>query len=113
MIVDILCAVLSGMPSGNNVTKMYGDPLNKKRELGQFFCAINIEAFRDLKKFKFEIKELADRARNEPATNPEIRRVMVPGDPEKVCLKKRLNSGIPIPPEIKLSIKKQTNIYKK
>tara|TARA_A100001015_G_C14932702_1_gene689123 strand:+ start:65 stop:1111 length:1047 start_codon:yes stop_codon:yes gene_type:complete len=113
MIVDILCAVLSGMPSGNNVSKMYGDPLNKKRELGQFYCAINIGAFRELNKFKFEIKELADRARNEPATNPEIRRVMVPGDPEKACLKKRLNNGIPIPPEINLSMIKQTNIYNK
>ena len=34
MMVDILCAVLSGMPNGNNVSKMFGDPMSKKRELG-------------------------------------------------------------------------------
>ena len=96
MMVDILCAVLSGMPNGNNVSKMFGDPMSKKRELGQFFCAIRIDAFREVEEFKAELQEMAERVRNEPAIDPEIRRVMVPGDPEKNYHKKRAAHGIPL-----------------
>ena len=96
MMVDILCAVLSGMPNGNNVSKMFGDPMSKKRELGQFFCAIRIDAFRDVEESKAELQEMAERVRNEPATDPEIRRVMVPGDPEKNYHKMRAAQGIPV-----------------
>ena len=96
MMVDILCAVLSGMPNGNDVSKMFGDPMSKKRELGQFFCAIRIDAFRDVHEFKSELQEMAERVRSEPAIDPEIRRVMVPGDPEKRFWGLRLAVGIPI-----------------
>lgn len=96
MMVDILCAVLSGMPNGNNVSKMFADPMSEKRELGQFFCALRIDAFRDANTFKEELKDMAERVRNEPATDPEIRRVMVPGDPEKENWAARLSNGIPV-----------------
>jgi len=35
--------------------------------------------------FKAKLQEMAERVRNEPAIDPEIRRVMVPGDPEKTA----------------------------
>ena len=100
MMVDILCAVLSGMPNGNNVSKMFGDPMSKKRELGHFFCAIRIDAFRDVEEFKAELQEMAERVRNEPATDPEIRRVMVPGDAEKKAYASLSELGIKVPPHI-------------
>lgn len=97
MMVDILCAVLSGMPNGNNVSKMFGDPMSKKRELGQFYCALRIDAFRDLEAFKAELQEMANRVRTEPALDPKKCKVMVPGDPEKKTLSERLEMGVPVP----------------
>ena len=40
---------------------------------------------------------MAERILNEPAIDPEIRRVMVPGDPEKLNWKDRNTNGIPVP----------------
>lgn len=97
MMVDILCALLSGMPNGNRVSKMFGDSMAKERELGHFFCAVRIDAFRDVQEFKADLKEMADRVRNEPAIDPSIRRVMVPGDPEKSVWDSRLEKGILVP----------------
>ena len=96
MLVDILCAVLSGMPNGNNVSQMFSEKLNEKRCLGQFYCALRIDAFRDVSDFKLELKDMAQRVRNEPTIDPEIRRVMVPGDPEKLAWDLRSREGIPV-----------------
>lgn len=97
MMVDILCAVFSGMPNGNNVSKMFGDPMSKKRELGHFFCAIRIDAFRDMQEFKVVLQEMAERVRNELAIDPEIRQVTVLGGPEKTAWRERGEQGIPMP----------------
>lgn len=104
MMVDIFCALLSGMPNGNNVSKMFGDPMDKKRELGQFYCALHIDAFRDTAQFKAELQEMAERVRNEPAIAPEIRQVMVPGDPQKAAWSSRIAGGVPIPKEVHTSL---------
>lgn len=96
MMVDILCAVLSGMPNGNQVSRMFGDPLSEKRFLGHFFCALRIDAFRDTAAFKAELQDMADRVRAEPVIDPEIRKVRVPGDPEKQAWRERIQKGLPI-----------------
>ena len=100
MMVDILCAVLSGMPNGNNVSKMFGDSMSKKRELGHFFCAVRIDAFRDVDEFKADLQDMADRVRNEPMTNPESGSAVVPGDPEKQAWAERTDAGIPVPEHV-------------
>ena len=46
--------------------------------------------------FKAELQEMAERVRSEPTIDPEIRRVMVPGDPEKLNWKDRNTNGIPV-----------------
>ncbi len=94
MVVDILCSLLSGMPSGNEVSKMYGNSLSEKRNLGQFYGAININKFVDPEEFKKNLKQVAERLRLEPKAGEEP--VMVPGDPEKKCEIERLKNGIPI-----------------
>jgi len=96
MMIDVLCAVLSGMPNGNNVSKMFGDPMSKKRELGQFYCALRIDAFRDLDVFKADLQDMAERVRSEPAIDQKKCKIIVPGDPEKIAWKKREEEGIPV-----------------
>jgi ureidoglycolate dehydrogenase (NAD+) len=95
LMVEILCAVLSGMPFAPSIGHMYNDSLDKKRNLGQFFMAIKIESFLDLKHFKERIKELADDLRNqEPADSKK--ELLVAGDPEKIMEEKRRKNGIPV-----------------
>jgi ureidoglycolate dehydrogenase (NAD+) len=96
MMVDILCALLTGMPAGNQVSKMFGESMSKKREIGHFFCAMNIAAFTDPASFSERLKETADAVRVEPALDP-AKPVMVPGDPEKTAWAKRSQEGVPVP----------------
>lgn len=97
MVVDIFCGLLTGMPVGREVTKMFGDEkiLKQKRFLGQFFSAYNINNFIPINDFKRRLQDLVNSLRLEPSIenkNP----VMVPGDPEKITFKKRVLVGIPI-----------------
>ncbi len=97
MMVDILCSLLSGMPNGNRVSNMYGDPLNKKRLLGQFYCAIRIDFFCDPRTFKSALQDSAHCVRAEPALENCDVFAMVPGDPEKKAWQERSTSGVPVP----------------
>ena len=92
--VDILSGLLSGMPVGRDVSKMYAD-LSEKRYLGQFFGALRIDVFQAPEIFKKRLQKLAEDVRNEPKQN-ETSVNMVPGDPEKKMMKKRLEEGIPV-----------------
>ena len=95
MIVDILSGLLTGMPTGDNVSDMFKDPMSQKRHLGQFYGALRIDAFEEPERFKARLQELADRIRRQPRQDPEIV-VLVPGDPEKAYQADREVHGLPI-----------------
>ncbi len=95
MMVDILSGLLSGMPVGRNISKMYDDSLSEKRFLGHFFGAIRIDVFESPDIFKKRLQKLAEEIRREPKLD-ENSENMIPGDPEKKMMKKRLEEGIPI-----------------
>lgn len=97
MMVDILCALLAGMPGGDQVSLMYGNPLSEKRYLGQFFGAIRIDVFRDPQAFKADLQATANRIRQQPRHDANTP-VFVPGDPEKQVEAERRANGIPIKP---------------
>ncbi|MEN6318287.1 MAG: Ldh family oxidoreductase [Syntrophaceae bacterium] len=99
MMVDILCGLLSGAPCGPDVSRMFGTPMSEKRHLGHFFMALRINCFEDPSRFKKRLKDMMDALRREPRQSPEIS-VMVPGDPEKAFLKRRSESGIPVPHDL-------------
>lgn len=94
MMVDILCGLLTGMPTGKDISKMFVDPMSQKRLIGQFYGAISIDAFTDLKVFSLRLSEMARSIRNlAPRCDPGP---LVPGDPEKIARKQRLQQGIPV-----------------
>lgn len=95
MMIEILCGVLSGMPVGRDICRMYADPIDRKRYLGHFFLAMSIEHFMDIATFKSRLQALMNLLRNEPA-RAEGQPVMVPGDPEKKIASIRMAEGIPI-----------------
>ncbi len=97
MVVDILCALVSGMPFGREITSMYLTPLDQKRYLGQFYMVLDISKFQDANVFKSRLKKYMDELRREPARDP-AKPVLVPGDPEKIAFIKRSSEGIPMSP---------------
>lgn len=99
MAVDVFCALLSGMPSGNHVSEMFDGPSGKHRRLGHFFLAIDIRRFQPVDSFAAELSATAKRVRSLPAIS-ELG-PMIPGDPEKATAAKRSREGIPVPEHLR------------
>jgi len=95
VMVEILCSILTGVPYGPNMVKMFDDDIHTKRNLGQFYMAIRINAFTDILSFKKRLSIIMNELRSEPSSDPE-RQVKVAGDPEIEHEKQRLKSGIPL-----------------
>ena len=92
MLVDILCGLLTGMNTGDKVTKMYA-PMNEKRFLGQFFMAIKIDVFEDINLFKKRLSNLCNRIHKLPSKDGKI---YIPGEKELEIFNDRIANGIPL-----------------
>jgi len=95
LMIEILCALLTQMPFGPHIPRMYDAPIEEKRNLGHFFIAIRVNAFEELDTFKRRMKELVTELRQEPSLEPDIG-VQVAGDPEKRISEERTKNGIPL-----------------
>jgi ureidoglycolate dehydrogenase (NAD+) len=87
MMVEILCALLAGVPFGLHVTKMYGE-LDKPRNLGHFMLALDVARFTDLGTFRSQIDLLLQEIHAEHA--------LAPGEPERLTAARREKEGVPL-----------------
>lgn len=97
--VDILCGVLSGANYGPWVPPFPAYvPLPQNmpgKGIGHFVGAMRIDAFQTRQDFEKNMDQWIQRFRQaKPLTdnNP----VIIPGDPERICEKERMASGIPV-----------------
>ena len=95
MMVDIFCGLLTGMPTGDQVSNMFKDSLSKHRRIGQFYGAVRIDAFEQPDRFKARLQDTAERIRSQARQDPEVP-VQIPGDPEKAHQADREEHGMPI-----------------
>lgn len=95
MMVDILCATLTGGIISKDLLSMYNTPLEERRKISHFFLALNISSFNEPEAFRVALQEMVNRIRNLEPVNPEIP-VQVPGDPEKRIMAVREKTGIPV-----------------
>ncbi|MBW1676561.1 MAG: Ldh family oxidoreductase [Deltaproteobacteria bacterium] len=95
LMIEILCALLTQMPFGPHIPRMYDALIEEKRNLGHFFMAIRVDAFEQLDTFKRRMKELVTELRQEPSLEPDLG-VQVAGDPEKRISEERKKKGIPL-----------------
>lgn len=95
LMVDVLCALLSGAPYGPDIPKMYGD-LAQKRQLGGLVGAIDIRRFISLEQFHRRVSQLIQRWNALPAAEAGGQ-VLYPGQPEILAKEQRLRDGIPLP----------------
>ena len=94
LMIDVLCAMLSGAPFGPDIPKMYGD-LSQPRQLGGLVGALDISRFVPLDQFHARVAELIERWGALPASEPGGR-VLFPGEPELITRETRLRDGIPL-----------------
>lgn len=94
MMVDVLCATLTGGLCSKDILPMYNSPIGAKRKIGHFFMVIDIGKFVEINLFKKNLQSMADRIR---ALNKDGKEeVMVAGDKEKKTFLIRKKSGIPM-----------------
>ena len=94
MIVEILCALLAGMPLDHELTHLYIEPYDEPRRVGHFFLAIDLAAFQDPAAFRRSLSRLLGCVREQPAVPGE--RVIAPGDLESAATAERREQGIPL-----------------
>ncbi len=93
MMVDILCAVLTGGIISKDLLPMFTSPMEAQRKISHFFMVMDISKFTSTEKFKLSLQNMADRIRMLPKLNED--EIMVAGDPEKKFFSKRIIEGIP------------------
>ena len=94
MAVEILCALLAGMPFDHELTHLYIEPFDEPRRVAHLFLALDLGAFGDSAAFQARLSALLEKVRAQPAVPGE--RVVAPGDLESETAAARRAAGIPL-----------------
>lgn len=94
LMIDVLCALLSGSPYGPDIPVMYGDP-SEPRRLGGLVGAIDIARFVPLDQFHLRLSGVLERWGNLTPAQPDGQ-VQFPGQPELTTYRRLLHEGIPV-----------------
>ncbi|NMC53827.1 MAG: Ldh family oxidoreductase [Chloroflexi bacterium] len=97
LLVDLFCGVLAGAAIGPEV----GDPSNQipSANVGHFFAAIDISAFRDLQEFQQEMDRYIELLKNAPKAAGE-ERIYIHGEKEFEIAEVNQREGIPLLPAV-------------
>ncbi len=97
MMVEILCALLAGMPLDAELSHLYTPPFDEPRQVAHLFIALDVAAFRAPAAFRADLSRLLGQVRAEPAVEGE--RIVAPGDLETEAAAERRRHGIPLEEE--------------
>lgn len=98
MMVDVLSAMMLGLPFGKNVSSMYDD-LSKGRDLGQVFIAIDPSRFTDLETFKESANQMVEELHSiKPAEGFD--QVYHPGERSNIRFANHEENGVDIATDI-------------
>ncbi len=111
-LVDVLCGVLSGANYGPWVPPFVAflNPLENLpgNGIGHFLGAMRIDAFRPADDFKNHIDNWIDAFKNANRINKN-QHVIIPGEPEFLLEKERLETGIPLNDKVKADLQELAN----
>jgi LDH2 family malate/lactate/ureidoglycolate dehydrogenase len=94
MMVEIFSGVLSGAAIGPGVGSMYKN-LDRKQDVGHFFCLFNIEAFLDYREYLQRMDETIDRIKASKK-RPDAEEILVPGERSSRTAANNRAQGIPV-----------------
>ncbi len=78
LMVEVFSSILSGAAIGPGIGSMYKD-LDRKQNVGHFFCLLNIAAFLDLADFKKRIDETIDQIKGSKR-RLGVDQILIPGE---------------------------------
>ena len=94
LMIEVFSSVLSGSAVGPNIGSMYKN-MDRKQDVGHFFCLLDISAFMDVDEFKARMDETVDTIKSSPK-RPGFDEILIPGELEhRKALENRKN-GIPV-----------------
>lgn len=96
LLVDIFSGVLSGASTGHDVGHK-GE--NKPSDVGHFFAAVRVDAFRDLEDFKRDMDKLLDELKNAPRAVGQDR-IYIHGEKEFELSERYEKQGVPVMIEV-------------
>ncbi len=78
LMVEVLSGVLSGSAFGSSIGSMYKH-MERKQDVGHFFCLLDIEAFEDVAVFTDRIDRMIDEIKA-GKLRPGAREILIPGE---------------------------------
>jgi len=96
LMVEVFSSVLSGAAIGPKIGSMYKH-MDRKQDLGHFFCLLDIEAFMDLTEFKHRIDESIDTIKS-GRKRPGVTEILVPGERSWRSIQEKRKTGLTIDP---------------
>jgi LDH2 family malate/lactate/ureidoglycolate dehydrogenase len=96
LMVEVLSSVLSGSAVGSAIGSMYKN-MDRKQDVGHFFCLIDIAAFMDIAEFKGRIDSMIDRIKS-CRRRPGVAEILVPGERSHRTTVANLRRGIKLDP---------------
>ncbi len=103
MMVEGFSSVLSGAAIGSQIGSMYKD-MNRKQDVGHFFCLLDIDAFMDVATFTARMDQTID-ALKSVRKRPGVEEILVPGERSHRTIQKNLRDGIKLNPAIVQELK--------
>ena len=99
LMVDVLCAVLSGAAYADMVYPKTPDGKPLPSAIGHFFGAWRVDGFRPVEEFKAAMDDLQRRLKNAPRAEGQSR-IYVHGEKEYEEAERRSRDGIPLNPKV-------------
>lgn len=101
LLVDIFSGVLSGASTGQDVAHK-GEP--RPADVGHFFAAVKVEAFRNIQDFTRDMDKLLDELKNAPKAEGQDR-IYIHGEKEFELFEKYAKNGVPVMAEVVKGLK--------
>lgn len=94
LMVEVLSGVLSGAAIGPAIGSMYKH-LDRKQDVGHFFCLLDIAAFLDVDEFKRRMDHTIDEIKA-CRKRPGVQEILVPGERSSRRAQQNRREGIPL-----------------
>jgi L-2-hydroxycarboxylate dehydrogenase (NAD+) len=102
--VDVFCAVLSGAAYANLVYPKTSDGKPLPSNIGHFFGAWRVDAFRPVDEFEAAMDDLQRRLKDSPKAE-DASRIYIHGEKEYEEAERRSKDGIPLNPKVAADLK--------
>ena len=94
LMIEVFSSVLSGAAIGSDIGSMYKN-MDRKQDVGHFFCLLNIAAFLDVKVFKQRMDETIDKLKG-GKRRPGVEEILIPGERSSRKAAENEAAGVPV-----------------